>query len=121
MAFCLNTTGCKSIDYGSVESCLLNSETKEKHHLIPGCEERNNEKWDYYELNCDPECPNEKPRPSPEDDACEIYPNICMNGGICESVQMNPPRQEFTYKCNCPCNWCGKHCEKCKLDVIGVC
>ncbi len=114
LEFCSETPGCKSVDFGHTESCLINHVDRNDTQLTLGCDRRNNEVWDYYEMVCDSECPHEKPRPDKSEDTCTNVPGICQNGGNCETIQLPSPHQSFTYGCHCPCNWCGKHCEKCK-------
>lgn len=83
-------------------SCLLNYVNRNDTQLIIGCDSKNNEIWDYYEIIEDSECFYEKPKPSPHEDTCLNVPGICKNGGNCEAVQLPPPHQDFTYDCNCP-------------------
>lgn len=113
LAFCIQTNRCKSVDYGSKGTCLINYLDRTQSPLLMGCDHKNNEEWDYFEMICDSECADEKPRPVSREDVCNNDPTICSNGGVCETVQIGPPAQSFTYNCSCPCNWCGKHCEKC--------
>ncbi|RWS19331.1 hypothetical protein B4U80_14457, partial [Leptotrombidium deliense] len=110
--FCLETPGCKSVDYGHIETCLLNYVNRTDRPLHLGCDGKNDEKFDYYEIVCDPECANEKPKPPISEDICMNNPKVCKHGGVCETVELPHPQQAFTYECNCPCNYCGKHCEK---------
>lgn len=115
--FCLTKPECKSVDFGSMGSCLLNYVNRNDTQLMMGCDSKNNEMWDYFELLNDSECLSEKPKPTPNEDTCTNIPGICKNGGNCQPIQLPPPQQSFTYECHCPCNWCGKHCEKCMSNV----
>ncbi|CAG2116365.1 unnamed protein product [Medioppia subpectinata] len=98
-------------------SCLINYVTRNDSQLLVGCDNKNNEIWDYYEVINDSECPHEKPKPSPNEDTCANVPGICKNGGFCEPIQNDPPHQSFTYGCQCPCNYCGKHCDKLNMKT----
>lgn len=130
--FCLETPGCKSVDYGNIETCLLNYVNRTDRQLLIGCDNKNGELFDYYEIVCDSECPSEKPKPPPEEDVCMNAPLICKNSGICETVQVPPPgietdkrpfililnslEQAFVFHCSCPCNYCGPVCDTCKYQ-----
>lgn len=128
----MSASECKSVDFGNMGSCLINYVNRNDTQLTIGCDLKNNEIWDYYEIIDDSECLSEKPKPSANEDVCLNEPTICRNGGNCQSVPLDPPQQSFTHECHCPvkwlqldahcpsanrvlwfqCNWCGKHCDK---------
>ncbi|RWR98647.1 hypothetical protein B4U79_11843, partial [Dinothrombium tinctorium] len=78
--FCINTPGCKSVDYGSHDTCLINFVNRRDRPLTIGCDDKNEEKFDYYELVCESECPNEKHLPQLAEDICANDPTICKHG-----------------------------------------
>ena len=83
-------------------SCLINYVNRNDTQLTIGCDLKNNEIWDYYEIIDDSECLSEKPKPSANEDVCLNVPGICRNGGNCDSIPLAPPQQSFSYECHCP-------------------